>query len=307
MSIERSGVSQPLPRPLALAALVLSYGRMDLTARCVASLGEPIRKIYIVDNSCDAQALAQLRLQLGEDTTCHPPVRMLTPPTNLGFARGIQFGLDRARMEQAWDAYWIMNNDASATPDLISRMVETFEANGRNALVAPLASMRGGVSRLWYHRLFGLVLSRPAWGAFPYLNGACILVPASCTTPHLFDPDFFLYGEDVELSWRASRLGFPLIEVDARYRHEGNAASQNGSLFYEYHIVRGHLLLAVKLADHRYERWLFYMGRALSLPIRATIRSLRKRSLTPWRGLVAAAFHLARPLDPPPVSPGSTR
>ncbi|MHB1543410.1 MAG: glycosyltransferase family 2 protein [Gammaproteobacteria bacterium] len=296
-----------MSQPLALAALVLNYRRADLTARCVASLSDSIQRIYVIDNSGDVQESARLESRLGDGGVRDPRVCILKPSMNLGFARGMEFGLEAARREQAWDAYWIMNNDATATPDLVSGMVAAFEAHGRRALVAPFASKEGVASRLWYHRLLGLVLKRPVWGAFPYLNGACLLVPALGPTPRLFDTDFFLYGEDVELSWRLSRLGFPLVEVDAGYHHEGHAATRDGSLFYEFHIARGHLLLARKLAAHWGERWLFMMGRALSLPARAGLRSLRNRSLVPWQGLFMAWYTPGRAPDPPRVGSDSFR
>ncbi|EQD75242.1 glycosyl transferase family protein [mine drainage metagenome] len=296
-----------MSQPLSIAALVLNYRRADLTARCVASLGDPIRRIYVIDNSDDPWEAARLESCLREGRMGESSVRILTPPTNLGFARGMAFGLEAARSEQAWDAYWIMNNDATAGPDLVSGMVAAFEAYGRHALVAPRVSREGVASRLWYQRLFGLVLTHPMWGAFPYLNGACLLVPAEGATPRLFDTDFFLYGEDVELSWRLSRQGFPLIEVNAEYHHEGHAATQNGSLFYEFHTVRGHLLLARKLAVNRGERWLFMLGRMLSLPARASVRSLRNRTLVPWQALIAAGCAPGRNPDPPRVRPDASR
>ena len=297
-----TGAYRSMPQPIALAAFVLNYRRADLTARCVASLGEPIRKIYVIDNSGDAGESARLASRLGAGV---PKVRILTPSTNLGFAGGIAYGLEAAQQEGVWDGYWIMNNDATASPELITGMVAAFESHGRRALVAPRASSEGSPSRLWYHRLFGLVLTHPVWGAFPYLNGACLLVPALGVPPSLFDTDFFLYGEDVELSWRLSRQGLPLVEVDARYHHEGNAATRNGSLFYEYHMIRGHLLLARKLATHRGERWLLRSGRMLSFPVRAAVRSMRSRTLVPWQALFGACSATPRPPDPPPVNADS--
>jgi N-acetylglucosaminyl-diphospho-decaprenol L-rhamnosyltransferase len=143
-------------------------------------------------------------------------------------------------------------------------------------------------SVLWYHRLFALVLRRPCLGAFPYLSGACLLVPMPLAMDGLFDPDFFMYGEDVELSWRMTLSGVPLVAADVLCDHAGSASARIGSLFYEYHVARGHLLLARKLARNQLECWLFLIGRAISLPLRATLRCLRLKSSIPWRALLLA-------------------
>ena len=154
-------------------------------------------------------------------------------------------------------------------------------------------------SLLWYHRLFALVLRQPCLGAFPYLSGACLLIPMSLARGCLFDPDFFMYGEDVELSWRMNQSGVRLVAADVMCGHVGSASARIGSLFYEYHVAKGHLLLARKLARNQFESWLFLFGRAISLPLRATLRSLRHRSLLPWLALLLAW------LGKTPLPPGS--
>ena len=292
-----------MSQPLMLAALILNYRRSELTIRCVRSLGHPIHRIYVIDNSGDPAEFQRLASGLPSDREDRPEIRLLATPANLGFARGLAWGLASAQRDAAWDAYWIMNNDATAEPDLVGAMVRAFEAHGRRALVAPRTSREGVPSRLWYHRLFGLVMKRPIWGAFPYLNGACLLVSAQAAEPHLFDPDFFLYGEDAELSWRLARQGFTLVEVDAGFHHDGQATTRNGSLFYEFHVARGHLLLAHKLAVHPGERWLLLAGRLVSLPLRASVRTLRSHSLVPWRALIAALCRPEWKPDPPGVDP----
>ncbi|MDD4888073.1 MAG: hypothetical protein PHO64_14350, partial [Thiomonas sp.] len=47
-------------------------------------------------------------------------------------------------------------------------------------------------------------------------------------------------------------------------------------------------------ARNGFEQALFVAARCLTLPLRACVRSVRGRSLTPWRGLFAATADVIR-------------
>lgn len=118
------------------------------------------------------------------------------------------------------------------------------------------------------------------------------------------DEDFFFYCEDVSLGQDLLARGVEVIECqDAVIIHAGSGSARNGSLFYEYHINRGHWLLAAKLARSSLQRFVYIALRSVTLPARASIRCLRFRSLTPWRGLFAATLDVikgqCRDLTPP--------
>jgi GT2 family glycosyltransferase len=273
-----------------ISAVVLNYRRADLTSACVDSLIGQVAAIAVVDNSGDdehgeqlIQALARLRTHAGQTLIEHIPAEC-----NLGFAKGIQKGLDHLSRRSRWTAFLIINNDAIAAPGMLKQLVDTLELHAGRAVVAPEACTDGTPSIRWYHRVFALVLTRKQLGAFPYLSGACLLVPAPLTTPFLFDPDFFMYGEDIELSWRLARQGVALVTAPCRFDHIGSASSGLGSPFYEYHLNRGHLMLARKLAGNRINFLALLAGRYLSLPVRALFRSARAISMTPLVALVRA-------------------
>ncbi len=286
-----------------MAAVVLNYRLAEATRRCVETLAAPVAQVYVVDNSAHAESTRVLAASLAHPFPGTAPVRVLEAPVNLGFACGIQFGIERALAERAWDGFFIINNDAVVHPALLERMVRTWEGHRGPILVAPARDDRGQPLRLWYHRILGIVLKRSWRGTVPYLCGACLLVPAALVHPFLFDPDFFIYGEDIELGWRLGRTRIPLVTVEPRageFQHDANRSTGNGSLFYEYHINRAHLLLARKLSRPGLDRLGLVAGRALMLPARALVRSLRGGGLMPWIGLVRAL----RGDSPPP--PGET-
>lgn len=285
-----------------IETIILNYRHSDLTLRCIESLSGQVQRIWVVDNSQDDghhQELVQGIAALSARTN-RVKVEILKTPGNLGFAKGIQYGIDHITQHSATTLLLIINNDAIASPGMVRHMVTAMQEHGNCALVTSQETTLGGVpSVFWYHRGLALLLHSPKPGTFRYLSGACLLVPMQLTHPWLFDPDFFMYGEDIELSWRFSREGIPLVVSHGRFQHAGSASSRLGSLFYEYHVARGHVLLAAKLASNPGEKALLLAGRLVSLTARGIVRCLRYKNLEPARALFRA---LSNNPPPPPVA-----
>jgi GT2 family glycosyltransferase len=73
----------------------------------------------------------------------------------------------------------------------------------------------------------------------------------------LLDEDFFAYLEDVDLAWRAQRLGWRCLYVpSARVLHRHSATGQEGSPFKSYHLGRNKMWLVVKNYPFR-QRWYY--------------------------------------------------
>jgi GT2 family glycosyltransferase len=108
----------------------------------------------------------------------------------------------------------------------------------------------------------------------------------------LFDEDFFMYGEDTLLGWRLACAGKKPISVGgALVCHDSAGSSRRGQWFYEYHMARAHVLLAMKTFRHPIEMPLLLTSKGIGLCLRAVWRSLRFGNLVPlkaffmaWRG-----------------------
>jgi hypothetical protein len=190
--------------------------------------------------------------------------------------------------------YLLINNDAEATPGMLPELLKFMREHDRTAVAAPMIDTgHKRIAYSWYHRLTGLMFSQHVIGTFPYLSGCCLLVDRRIIGDGLFDEDFFMYGEDVALSWRLRLAGFEKDCVnDAIVRHEGVGSSHQGGFFYEYHLARGHILLARKLSMHRWETPLLYFGRLLTISARAIVRAIRFRTFVPIKaGLGAVRKH----------------
>lgn len=128
--------------------------------------------------------------------------------------------------------------------------------------------------------------------AQPWLTGACFALTAlAYDRLGGFDEDYFLYWEDVDLSWRAQKMGLTLrVREDLRVLHdEGGTQGASGhrakSRYYYFYNCRNRLVFAAKnltAADTR--RWV------LSTPRESWqiyLRGGRRQLISQPRGFVS--------------------
>jgi len=275
-----------------VCAIILDYFGSGKTMTCLTSLiDQGLNAVMIVDNSGDQQANLQLQESLAEFTKQEVPfeIHKIVNPQNLGYAAGINNALRWLETHDPHDYYLLINNDAEAIPDMLQHLLQFMRTQDRTSITAPVIDIgQKQFMYSWYHRFSGLMFSHHVFGAFRYLTGCCLLVDRRIVKNGLFDEDFFMYGEDVELSWRLQRSGWEAACVNqAVVRHEGTGSSTQGGIFYEYNVIRGHLLLAKKLARHQWEIPILYFGRLMAISIRSIVRSIRFRSSVPIRAWIS--------------------
>lgn len=278
-----------MPTKPEIVALVLNYRNAALTLRCLRSLvGQGVARVVLVDNSADA---LQLRAMREAADALLPeldyPLLVLATPANLGFGRGINWGL--SQLPQQYDYLLLINNDAVAEPGMVSALAGAMLMP--EVFLATPAAAEGGQGILHYQRWLGLLTAKPLPGSFPFPVGAALLcrLPWPWAGP-LFDEDFFMYGEDVALGWAIRQHGGRCMSVlDARLQHEPGQSSRRNPLFYEFHVLRGHWLLCSKTATTRLQACLLHVTKAPLLFSRALFRSLSQQSWVPlqavWRVL----------------------
>lgn len=267
------------------AAITIHFRRPELTGTCVDSLlADGWDPILVWDNSADGgESLKVLEAQYAAE----PRVRISRNAVNLGFGKGMNAGLALLGRQGYAGPVLLVNNDAQV--ELGMRTALGAKLSGGTTLIAPRL-MQDGQEQGWlyYQPWLALVTRRPLPGSFAYLSGCCLLVERPDNALPLFDEDFFMYGEDVELSWRMRRMAARLHLLDRSFiLHEGSASSGQASAAYERFLVRSHWLLAGKLAQNAPKRLLMHVLRIPALLARAIVRSWRYRSLVPLRALSA--------------------
>ena len=224
-------------------------------------------------------------------------------PRNAGFGAGVNAGVARAR-ELDCTRLLALNPDATIDADSVRILLAASGAEPR-ALVAPRIVRSDGTA--WFS---GAVLdprngtTRRARGGElegdrTWQTGACFLATiAMWDEVGGFDDDYFMYWEDIDLSWRWREAGGRLILLpDATAVHDagGTQAGAGKSSLYVYFNCRNRLLFARKRFASRYGRrwWPGSIAYAWSVATRGSRRMLAKHPLLLWsafRGTLAGAF-----------------
>jgi len=268
-----------------VAGLLLNFRDAERSIACTQSLLiQQVVPVLIWDNSEDGGESAK---EISDYFKDDDRVSIIVSDSNLGFAAGVNRGIDHLRKVYPDARVLLINNDAKLLHGGLLKLTNALERNSNARIACP--NIRHGEQILgigYYQKFLGLLSWRRRRSYFSYPSGCCFLIAAERIAYPLFDEDFFMYGEDCELGWRLLQYPGSVAHVnEVLVVHEGAASSRIGSLFYESHIVAAHLILARKLAGNTPEWWLLLLLRMLILPLRALVRVYRFHSLVPLRAL----------------------
>ena len=209
---------------------------------------EPPLHIVIVDNASTATAT------LDQVERRHPSVHVLRQPRNLGFCAANNIGY-RAVPDAAYVLF--LNPDAVITPGLLGDAVRELEAHPDAAAIGPkllqldTSTLRPtghldstGIVQAWWGRIFDRGQGERDTGQYdgppedvPALCGAALLARRTAlehVAPdgEVFDERFFMFKEDVDLSYRLKAAGWRLLFVSSLVAHHarGNLQIDRGSI-----------------------------------------------------------------------------
>lgn len=247
--------------PCVVCAVVVNWNGWRDTTVCLESLlalgGTPMR-VVVCDNASTDASVAELERYLrgrlphwrpaDDETGFVDPrpregvlsVHLLRLSRNLGYAGGINAGIEWARKRWAPRGFWLLNNDVEAQPGALDALVA---AQGS----VPGAGICGSVLLEWdrpervqgvagiYRRWLGVgrhSTGLPVDGsavsmAVDYPIGASMYVTAEYVdTVGPLDPGYFLYCEEMDWAERGRRQGYrPLVALASRLRHKEGAST----------------------------------------------------------------------------------
>lgn len=248
----------PHPDLSGLAVVVVNYGSSSLLERNLAPLTRDHTELVtvVVDNFSSADERARLRALADREGW----VRV--EQENLGFGGGMNAGVARAG-ELGAEAFLLLNPDAAIGGEDAARLLAAVRAEPLT-LTAPVISRPDGSPWFAGSDLYladGRIRSRarriPGAAVAPWLTGACLAVSRELwQAVGGFDPDYFLYWEDVDFSWRVRQVGGQLrVLEEARavhaeggtqgVSHEAGSGSAKSATYY-YFNIRNRLLFAAK-------------------------------------------------------------
>jgi GT2 family glycosyltransferase len=246
-----------------LGIVVVSFHSATLLAENLAarSIGSVQDHVVVVDNSTDPDAQRAVA-----DLCAAQRWRLVSRPDNPGFGAGINAGIAAARAAGC-TTFLCLNPDAVIDQDVVDALRE-HSLREPLALISPqLVDSSGAVvfdgSRL--NLRDGRIRSRragdaeqPPAGWVDWLTAACLVVHGDLLDRMGgFAEDFFLYWEDVELSYRAVRAGGSLVlRRDLRVLHDegGTQGARRGraksATYYRWN-CRNRLLFAARSLGRR--------------------------------------------------------
>lgn len=212
--------------------------------------------VWIVDNSCDAKEAAALR-RLAK---IYPCIRILTAAQNLGFGRGCNWAWQLSDAPHVL----LLNPDACVSPSDIKNLSSTLSKCADLGAVSPLTFWNPERTFLlprpsnqlpWSHA-FSAFCSRTPWITRRLANrmvdktrlstqavnglievsmlaGATLLLKRRAVevSGGLFDPAYFMFFEDADLSLRLRKSGYRLaIEGQCRAVHTYRHRAYKGDL-----------------------------------------------------------------------------
>ena len=279
---------------MELSVIIVSYNVRDYlreTLRSVIIAADNIsHEITVVDNNSTDASPEMVRKEF-------PDVTLIASDTNEGFAAACNRGISRSSGEYLL----VLNPDTDVQPDALEKalsfMREHHDAGAAGARMLDGSgrflpeSKRGfpsPLTSLFKFTGMGRVFPRSALFNGYYLGGkpedeicrADILTGAfmmirreALDRSGLFDTSFFLYGEDIDLSWRLRKTGYfnyylPDVNI-IHYKGRSSMHDKENSIRHFYDAMK---LFAVK-----------HLGRGWHMPVRAGVTLLEHAALARLR------------------------
>jgi GT2 family glycosyltransferase/ubiquinone/menaquinone biosynthesis C-methylase UbiE len=169
-------------------------------------------------------------------------VRMHEPQGNVGFGRGHNALMCEA-FENGADFYIAVNPDGFFHYDAVESLLRMASADRTPALIEAIQIPEEHPK--WYD---------PETFETPWASGALLMIPRRIYEKiGGFDDDFFMYCEDVDLSWRARAAGFKVkVCPSALFYHP--VMDREFDLQIHKRFLRAGIILARKWSGHAFER-----------------------------------------------------
>lgn len=186
----------------------------------------------------------------------HPGIRVHESAGNIGFGAAHNRLMSRAFASGATH-YLALNPDGVLHPGAVRALMRMMAANGDRALIEALQFPRE------HPKPYDLTSFDTPW-----VSGGCVLIPRTAFEQlGGFDEQFFMYCEDVDLSWRARACGFSLKTCPtALFLHAVTNRPRDGAAAASTY--RSALLLARKwAAPAAFDAWVLSEMKAQSIEV----------------------------------------
>jgi GT2 family glycosyltransferase len=247
---------------MKLSIVIVSYNVRGYLENCLQSVSSALEgiegEVFVVDNHSDDDSVEAVRSQ-------YPWVRLIENQENMGFSRANNIAIREARGEYVL----LLNPDTiveEATLREVLRFMEEHPKAGgagvmmhnadgslapesRRALPTPWVSCLKmlGFTKRYY-------MSHLPWdqpGRIEVISGAfCFLRKKALDEVGLLDEDFFMYGEDIDLSYRLMKGGWENWYLPYPITHFKGKSTQKSDYRYVHIFYKAMLIFFRKHYSH---------------------------------------------------------
>lgn len=233
--------------------IILHLGDISITKDCIKSLKKFEKentKILVVNND---------RSILSGKEFGNVNIEIINNRKNLGFSRGVNMGIVQA-LKNGAESVFLLNNDVSFDKPILNKLIQDLKNNPKAGIVGPAIRFKknqrsvfdiGGYINLLtgktnhkeVNELKNFGLQYP-----DYITGAVMLIKKEVFEKvGLFDENFFLYYEDVDICLRAKEKGFTiLVEPGVTVNHLLSKTIGKLNPFAVYHQTKSALIFGNK-------------------------------------------------------------
>ena len=212
-----------------MSILIPCHDGMDCIGNCLNSImgtSGPPYEVIVIDNDSRDQSLRIVR--------SHSSVRIIANSSNQGFARAVNQGAEVARGK----FLAILNQDTEVDPNWLLHLTSVLKTDPTVAICGPKildANDRSTIQQL------GVRVDRFGFGMYIcndrgtpqdvfMVSGAAMVIRKEVfDLIGQFDPDYFMFEDDIDLCWRARLAGFRIVSnPQALVYHFGGASMEGG-------------------------------------------------------------------------------
>ena len=223
-------------RGMKILIVIVNYNGTKLLKKNLKSVVDTQYKdfdIVVVDNASVDGSVKYLKENF-------PSVKIVESKENLGFGRGNNLGVSKF---PNYDAYLFLNNDVSVPKDFLTKMVETLKGNEKIGAVGPKVLYSKKRDGKYLINSAGIKVSEHFMPYDRYdkrldsdrynvieeidaiMGGAFLVRREVFEKTGGFNPNMFLYYEDVDLSLRIRDLGYKIYYCGSAHVYHDHMAS----------------------------------------------------------------------------------
>ncbi|GAB2531327.1 glycosyltransferase family 2 protein [Rufibacter soli] len=275
-----------------LSVIIVNYNVSYFLEQCLLSVRKAVRdmqvEVFVVDNNSVDGSVEMVRRRF-------PEVILLANKVNLGFAKA-----NNQAIRQSQGKYvLLLNPDTVVEEDTFQKCLRFMEENPRTGALGVkmmdgagkfLPESKRGLPTPWvaFSKVFGLATLFPTSGLFnryhlghlsseevhkvDILAGAFMFMRTEALEKvGLLDEDFFMYGEDIDLSFRIKEGGYDVVYFpETRIIHYKGESTRKTSVNYVFMFYRAMMVFAEKHFSGRQAR-LYSLLIRLAIYLRAGV------------------------------------